>query len=130
MDFKKEEFRKLMNTIINYRDAGENWEDIRSLEKFSPMDMDTRLFFISKESKFDNLTLKIWEELVDYLKKEESGIETVKIASSVRMEVTLPTDPDSQWVKYKQYLQDKKFSGQTIAHIQESSKEILSSLSM
>lgn len=130
MDFKKEEFRKLMNTIINYRDAGENWEDIRTLEKFSPMDMDTRLFFISKESKFDNLTLKIWEELVDYLKKEESGIETVKIASSVRMEVTLPTDPDSQWVKYKQYLQDKKFSGQTIAHIQESSKEILSSLSM
>lgn len=132
MNFTSDIFGFHRLTIETHRNQGLTWEQIINMEFLTDADNDREKFLenLSLASGQQPISVGEWEQLVLYIKNLNKKVELNKLGRTIKNNARIPTDQFSAWQLYKRNIAEKGFSGKSIDEIEQSSINILQSLSV
>lgn len=134
MHLNDEKFIGLRQYIEQQYDSHQDWEKLKDTSFLGLEQVMTKeqvLLVIQQSTQCPvSLTQQLWEESVDFVKKQEEGNKVVKLGAEMRSDVKISVDQNSAWQLYKKSLEKQKWSERSISNIKKSSFEILQHLSM
>lgn len=136
MEIEENKLLQLKSYIENQHDRLQDWDKVRNFEQYREdnfsVDTNTVLKFVSATCGLstDELTLEVWNQVVDLLENRDKKMHVVKLGKGVRSDALIPTDNYSAWQLYRKSLIDQGWSENSVGNIKKSSFEILQNLSM
>ena len=124
------EFDDLRNWIRKARQNGLSWEQVRLLDEPNE-EMFRKNFKVIMRHYFADISIEEWHEIVDAMKEAEIKEQSIMDESAMVTDdaednpATIPTDPKSSWVLYKEHLKELNWSEESIQEIERSTIKIL-----
>nr|WP_318539780.1 Z1 domain-containing protein [Terribacillus saccharophilus] len=137
-DLSHPNFDIYRNWIRKARNNGWSWEEISTVKKTDPSDIQEFLRNLASYDFKDPISTDQWEILVSSVKKHEETIENIQKRSMSAMVTDtsqnngseIPMDSRSSWQLYKEELRNKGFKDIAIDEIERSSASILKRLNI
>lgn len=130
MDFNELKYGKLLTDVKDHyeKTADGDWEKIRNDEKFKNFINMAKDYFYGGLEEFD--VNRDWDLLINYLKESTKKYEVTKLAKDIENDAEKPSGPYNTWTLYKNSLEEKKWSENSIQQIEDTSFDILKKLNI
>ena len=131
MDFTSDKYKMYKMSIETQRNQGLTWDQIINMEFLSSGESNKENFLSNLAAATSDQPIGVdeWEQYVLYIKNLNKKVQLNKLGRTIKNNASIPTDDYSAWQLYKRNISEKGFSTKSISEIEQSSINILQSLS-
>ena len=129
MKIEQEKYMYYVEHIHRLMEKNISVKNIKKLNCKTQEDTQNLLNNIADANFIERISFGDWIELVDEVSFREKEIRINKLGINYENDASIPISPYSSWVGYKKRLSKKGFSDKSIKSIEQSSYQILKSLS-